>query len=105
MKVIHCDFSNPMHTQAVINLMNAYLSDAMGGKLPLLTLKQEEDLITGLRDHPSKLVLLVEDEQQFIGLTNCFINFGTFACRPFINVITSYSIHYTKLYELHQSAR
>ena len=81
-----CEFSNPEHCQALIDLMNYYMADEMGGKLPAHEGEMAEKLVEGMKNHPSKLVLLAVIEGEFVGLTNCFINFGTFACKLFINV-------------------
>lgn len=86
MNVELADFKRQEHRQAIIDLMNAYMSDDMGGKLPPYNSKMEEQLLRGLEEHPSKLILLVRKEDQYIGLSNCFVNFGTFAAKPFINI-------------------
>jgi GNAT superfamily N-acetyltransferase len=81
-----CDFGNTAHRNAIILLMNDYMSDNMGGNLPPYTSALEEKLLRGLESHPSKLILLAEEKGHYIGLANCFINFGTFAAQPFINI-------------------
>jgi ribosomal protein S18 acetylase RimI-like enzyme len=43
-------------------------------------------LINGLKNHPSKLILFALNKNKFAGLANCFINFGTFGAKPFINI-------------------
>jgi len=83
--VIPCDFGNKGHCNALADLMNEYITDKMGGGEPYNDL-QKEKLISGLRDHPSKLVLLAKSGEQFIGLVTCFVNFATFTVKPFINV-------------------
>lgn len=84
--VKECDFGNTAHRNAVIRLMNDYMRDDMGGNLPPYTSGLEEKVLRGLENHPSKLILLAEEEGHYIGLANCFINFGTFAAQPFINI-------------------
>jgi ribosomal protein S18 acetylase RimI-like enzyme len=66
--------------------MNAYMTDEMGGKLSPLEGDKAKKLVEGLEKHPSKLVLLAREGNHYVGLTNCFINFGTFAVKPFINI-------------------
>jgi len=83
--IIHCDFDNPVHCEALVNLMNAYITDKMGDGVPY-TEEQKIRLVQGLRDHPSRLVLFAVTGNQFIGLTNCFINFATFSVKPYINI-------------------
>jgi ribosomal protein S18 acetylase RimI-like enzyme len=84
--IVECDFSNRLHTTALIRLMNDYMADEMGGKRPPYTKVMEEQVIRGLEKHPSKLILLAMLNGEFVGLANCFINFGTFAGKPFINI-------------------
>lgn len=84
-KIYEVDFSNQQHCDAVIELMNHYMQDPMGDAQP----HNEESavrLIEGLHKHSNKLCLLAEQDGEFIGLTNCFIGFGTFAAKPFINI-------------------
>jgi GNAT superfamily N-acetyltransferase len=84
-KVIECDFSNQLHTRKLVELMNCYISDIMGGG-EVISGNKTVDLIHGLKNHPSKIILFALCENEFAGLTNCFINFGTFAAKPFINI-------------------
>ena len=84
-EILECDFNNTEHRNAIVFLMNHYMEDEMGGVPPLNDTKAEK-MVAGLRDHPSKLVLLVRVNNEFAGLTNCFINFGTFQVKPFINI-------------------
>jgi len=85
LKIIPCDFKNIGHCEALVRLMNEYISDKMGGGVPY-TQEQKVKLVEGLKNHPSKLVLLAVSGDQFVGLTNCFVNFATFTVKPFFNV-------------------
>jgi ribosomal protein S18 acetylase RimI-like enzyme len=84
-KVIECDFSDQLHIQKLVELINCYISDTMGGG-EIISGNKTNDLINGLKSHPSKLILFALYKNEFAGLTNCFINFGTFAAKPFINI-------------------
>ena len=84
-EILDCDFENTSHCAALISLMNEYISDNMGDGIPY-TEQQKKMLVEGLRDHPSKLVLLLKIDDRFVGLVNCFVNFATFTVRPFINI-------------------
>jgi ribosomal protein S18 acetylase RimI-like enzyme len=83
--IISCDFDLPQHCDAVVNLMNEYISDKMGDGIPY-TESQKVKLVEGLKSHPSKLVLLAFSDKEFVGLCNCFVNFATFTVKPYINV-------------------
>jgi ribosomal protein S18 acetylase RimI-like enzyme len=85
LEVISCDFANKSHCEALVKLMNEYISDKMGGGLPY-TAEQQIQLVEGLKNHPVRLVYLAVAEDQFVGLTNCFVNFATFTVKPYINI-------------------
>ena len=84
-EIIPCDFNNPAHCEALVNLMNEYITDRMGGGEPY-TADQKIALIEGLRNHSSCMVLFAISGEQFVGLVNSFINFATFTVKPFINI-------------------
>jgi ribosomal protein S18 acetylase RimI-like enzyme len=84
-KIIECDFMNRHHTSALVDLLNHYIMDKMGSRVPLDEEKGLK-LIEGLKKHPSTLVLFAELEEELIGLAVCFINFATFTAKPFINI-------------------
>ena len=85
LKIIACDFGNPLHCEALVRLMNEYITDKMGGGEPY-TEDQKIRLVQGLRDHPTSMVFFAVTESSFIGLVNCFVNFATFTVKPFINI-------------------
>ena len=84
-RIIECDFSNPLHTSALVELLNHYILDKMGSAKPLDKEKGLK-LVEGLKKHPSKLVLFAKLEERMIGLAVCFVNFATFTVKPFINI-------------------
>lgn len=81
-----CDFNNKEHCNAVIMLLNHYMSGTMGGSLPLHSAENGLKVIDGLKKHPSKLVILASIADEFVGMTVSFINFSTFSVKPFINI-------------------
>ena len=81
----HCDYENPMHLEALVGLLNHYMTDPMGDALPLNKLKQLR-LVDGLANHPTALVLFVLYNGEIAGLSTCFINFSTFKAKPYINI-------------------
>ncbi len=83
--IIELDFENKEHCYALINLMNHYMQDKMGNHPPHDS-ESAKRLISGLKNHCNKLCLLAELNGEFVGLTNCFISFGTFVAKPFINI-------------------
>ncbi len=84
-EIVDCDFSTPLHRQKLVELMNEYIADEMGGG-ELIKGDRIIKLIEGLQNHPSKIILFASIDGEIIGLSNSFINFGTFAAAPFINI-------------------
>jgi ribosomal protein S18 acetylase RimI-like enzyme len=84
-KIIRCDFDNPLHCQAEISLLKEYMADKMGGVKPLND-PENKRLVEGLKNQPNALVLLAFYEKEYVGLTNSFINFGTFRAMKFLNI-------------------
>ena len=80
-----CDFENPAHLTALVDLLNAYISDDMGGGLPLNKLQQLR-LVDGLANHPSALVLFMLCDIEVAGFATCFVNFSTFNVKSYLNI-------------------
>lgn len=85
MKIIPCNFDDQLHKQKLVELMNHYISDKMGGG-QVLDDNLASRLIDGLRNHPSAIVLFAELDGEIVGLANCFVNFATFTVAKFINI-------------------
>jgi GNAT superfamily N-acetyltransferase len=83
--VISCNFNEPNHLQALINLMNEYISDKMGGG-ELITGRRALYLIDGLNSQPNALVLFAIYEGKIVGLCNAFESFATFSVQKCINI-------------------
>ncbi len=81
----YCDFSNEAHCRRLAELINEYISDPMGGGVPLTPLQQLR-MVDGLANHPSGFVLFLLVDGQIAGLTTCFVNFSTFRAKPYINI-------------------
>jgi ribosomal protein S18 acetylase RimI-like enzyme len=83
--IIEADLNDPQHQTAVIRLINAYARDPMGEGRDLPA-DVRDRLISGLRRHPTTLVLLAFDAVTPVGVAVCFVGFSTFAARPLINI-------------------
>jgi ribosomal protein S18 acetylase RimI-like enzyme len=79
------DFSDPIHAQAIVDLIDAYASDPVGGGQPLPA-QVRSRLVPGLQAHPSARVWLAFDDEVPIGIVVCFFGFSTFRARPLLNV-------------------
>lgn len=83
--VIRCNFNEPNHLHALVNLMNEYIGDTMGGGKPL-TGRRALYLIDGLNNQPNALVLFAVYDGKIVGLCNAFESFATFTVQKCINI-------------------
>lgn len=84
-EIILADYTNPKHRQAVVDLLDDYAQDPMGGGEAL-----PEDTRTHLIDEMAKRdyvfsILAFVDETP-VGLANCVEGFSTFAAKPVMNI-------------------
>lgn len=84
-EIIKCDLYNPEHEKAEIELMRIYMNDKMGDHTPLSD-QQNKQLIDGLKKMPTAMILLARYNGQYVGLTNSFVGFSTFAVKKLINI-------------------
>ena len=83
--VVQADYSNPVHAQALRDVLNHYAKDPMGGG-EALSAQVLEALPAELakRAHAFSVLAFVDDVAA--GLVNCFEGFSTFAGKPLVNV-------------------
>jgi GNAT superfamily N-acetyltransferase len=79
------DLAAPTDAAAVVDLVNAYALDPLGGGAPLAA-DVRARLVPGLRAHPTAFVLLAFADERPVGLAVCFVGFSTFQGRPLVNV-------------------
>jgi GNAT superfamily N-acetyltransferase len=84
-RIIEADLQETDHQRWTVELMNAYAMDPMGDGKPLSDWVRE-NLIAGLREHPTTIVFLAIKDESPIGIAVCFRGFSTFAARPLINI-------------------
>lgn len=83
--VIIADYKNPQHQQAILELLNEYANDPMGGGQPISSFV-EQHLIENLKEMPGAFSVLAFDQKKPIGLVNVFQGFSTFKCQPLLNI-------------------
>ena len=83
--VLQASYTNPVHAEAISQVLNHYAEDPMGGghSLPADLLQQLPGELAK-RAHAFSVLAFVGGEPA--GLVNCFEGFSTFACRPLVNV-------------------
>lgn len=83
--VRQADLNRASDAQAVLQMMNEYASDPMGGGEPLSAYAREH-LIVEMQRRPTVRTILAFDKEQPVGLLNCIEGFSTFACKPLMNI-------------------
>ena len=83
--ICEADFADPIHRAAIVDVLDSYASDPVGGGEPL-TGEARANLAQMLRDHPTALVLLAFSEARAVGIAVCFFGLSTFQARPLLNV-------------------
>ena len=87
-QVCSADYGNADHARALVELLDAYARDPMGGACGLTDFARA-NLVASLAARPqafSVLAFEVADQLKPIGLVNCIEGFSTFACQPLVNV-------------------
>lgn len=79
------DLADPAHAGALIDLLDHYARDSMGGGQPLEE-QARLHLAERLRARPDFCGFLAFADGRPVGLINCFEGFSTFAARPLLNV-------------------
>ena len=79
------DLGNAAHAAALLELLDHYARDPMGGGAALAPAARER-LIAELRRVPGFHAALAWQEDEAVGLINCFTGFSTFAARPLLNI-------------------
>ena len=86
--LFQADYANPQHMQALLDLLDGYARDPMGGAEPLSDFAKS-NLPQALAARPHVFSVLAFDEAAGglpVGLINCVEGFSTFACQPLVNV-------------------
>ena len=79
------DLSSPDHSAAIMELLDAYARDVMGGGSALSTFVKT-NLISELQKRSNCVVVLAWVEGTPAGVAICFEAFSTFSCKPILNV-------------------
>lgn len=83
--IVKIDYHNSRHATALIELLEAYARDPMGGADGLSD-HVRQNLVPALAQHSTAFGVLAFVNDQAAGLVNCFEGFSTFACQPLVNV-------------------
>jgi GNAT superfamily N-acetyltransferase len=83
--ILDADLSRPDHGRAVVDLLDQYARDPMGGGTPLPP-STRTNLPRALAARNDAHIILARDTDQWVGLCNCFEGFSTFSCQPLLNI-------------------
>ncbi len=84
-EVIVADYANQKQGRDVVELLDAYAKDPMGGGKPL-SRHARDNLIAALAQRPDAFTVLCYVDDEAAGLVNCFEGFSTFSCQPLMNI-------------------
>ncbi len=79
------DYHDDMSGAAIVDLMNQYALDVMGGG-QALPARVKESLVFALANVPGAFTVLAWVEGKPAGLINCFMGFSTFKAQSLINI-------------------
>lgn len=79
------DYHNSEDAQAIVNLLDAYARDPMGGGEPLSPFVKD-NLVIELAKRSFALSLIAFVDTKPVGLLNAFEGFSTFKAKPLINI-------------------
>ncbi|MFO0829461.1 MAG: GNAT family N-acetyltransferase [Phycisphaerales bacterium] len=84
-RVTSADLDDPAQCAAIVDILDSYATDPIGGATPL-SREVRECLVPALRRHPTTRVLIAFAGERAVGIAICFVGFSTFAARPLINI-------------------
>lgn len=84
-EIFVADYHNPVHQTAIVELLDEYARDPMGGAEGLST-QVKENLPSALADTPNAFSILALVNGVPAGLINCFQTLSTFKCKPLVNI-------------------
>ncbi len=88
-EVFEANLNLTIHSQAVLELLNAYAADPMGNGASL-TPDVLNKLIEGLQNHPTTIIFLAFYEKKAVGILTSFQGFSTFNALPIIHISDFY---------------
>jgi GNAT superfamily N-acetyltransferase len=84
-KILIADYQNTQHCDDLLNCLNAYALDPMGGGEALSDYTQQH-LINALLKQNNVFSVLCYVNDEIAGLVNCVEGFSTFNARPLVNI-------------------
>jgi ribosomal protein S18 acetylase RimI-like enzyme len=85
MEILLADLDDAAHASAVIDVLDSYASDPVGGGKPLAA-DVRARLVPALKTQSNAVIVLAFDGEMPVGLAVCFLGFSTFKARALLNV-------------------
>lgn len=85
LNIFKADLNDPQHGKTIVQLLDAYACDTMGGAEALSDFCKS-NLIAELKKRDNVHVLLAYVDDLPAGLAICIEGFSTFACQPLLNI-------------------
>lgn len=84
-QIVQADLNLPKHADALIDLLDEYARDPMGGGKALSDYAKA-NLVAEINRRSIVHVILAFDGDVAVGLLTCIEGFSTFACKPLLNI-------------------
>ena len=84
-EIVTADLSKSTHASALVELLNIYALDPMGGGKELSSYVKENLAIT-LADRSDVSVIFAVKNDHPVGMLICIEGFSTFSCQPLLNI-------------------
>lgn len=85
LSIEQADLYNREHATALVEIIDSYARGPGGQNAPLTDFARKE-LVPGLLDHPSAMVLLAMMDGRPVGAAVCVFSFSTFVGKPTVNI-------------------
>lgn len=83
--ILKADYHNEQHCKDLVDLLNGYAKDPMGGGTELSDYAKA-NITQQLAVTPGAISILCYVDERPAGLVNCFEGFSTFECKPLLNI-------------------
>jgi ribosomal protein S18 acetylase RimI-like enzyme len=84
-EIVPIDYALDAHRQALVELLDIYASEPIGGSTPL-SADVRERLPEFFKSHPASRVWLAFVGGEAVGLATCVLSYSSFAARPLVNI-------------------
>ena len=85
LSITKVDYTDPVQGAHLLDLLDSYARDPMGGGQPL-SRETKANLLAELAAQPTAFSLIAYVDGEPAGLANCFFGFSTFAAKPLVNI-------------------